>query len=324
MSDYRIVAVRAGGAEVLAAEPIDIGSPGDGMVVVRQHAIGVNFVDLYHRSGVYPTNFPAPLGGEAAGIVEAIGPGMTGVAIGDRVGYGTGGQGAYATRRMMPAEHLVRLPDTISDEVAAATMLKGMTAAYLVGPCAQIVAGQTVVVHAAAGGMGSILVPWLKALGARVIAHVGSAAKRVHVTRADIVLHCDFGDFAGAVRDVTEDKGADVIFDGVGASSWTASLAALSRCGLMVSYGNASGVVPPVAPLDLMRAGSVFLTRPTLRDYAAKRDQRAALIGAFFDRYAAGDIPVTIGQRYALSNVAEAHRAVESRRAHGATILTTR
>lgn len=325
MADFQILATQAGGPEVLAQAPIAPSPPGPGEVLLRQTAIGVNFVDIYHRSGLYPGSYPRPLGGEAAGVVEAVGDQVEGFVPGDRVAYGTGGQGAYATRRIISAEHLIKLPGDVADETAAAIMLKGMTAAYLIGPCAKVQPGQTVLVHAAAGGMGSILVPWLKSLGAYVIAHVGSRTKLDHVRQlgADVALCCPYEHIAAEVRSRRDGRGADVVFDGVGAASWSASLAATERCGLLVSFGNASGAVPPIAPLDLMRAGSVFLTRPTLHDYSATREQRNALADALFARLKAGDLPLTIGRRFSLADAAEAHEHLERRNSLGATILHT-
>lgn len=323
MNDFRIVASCAGGPEVLASQSIEPEAPGPGEVRIRQRAVGVNFVDIYHRTGLYGGTYPAPLGAEAAGVIEAVGLGVEDLKVGDRVAYGTGSHGAYATVRLMPAEHVIRLPDAISDEAAAAIMLKGMTVAYLAGPCARIEPGQTVLVHAAAGGVGSILVPWLKALGARVIAHVGSSAKakRVEALGADTVLSCGFGELAGAVRSLTAGDGAHVVFDGVGAASWTASMGATAACGLLVTYGNASGPVPPFTALDLMRAGSIFVTRPTLRDYAPNRQKRQTLAEALFTRFTKGDIPLSIDRRLALADAAEAHRALEARQTAGAIIL---
>ena len=321
--DFRIVATRPGAPEVMAIEPIAPASPGPHAVRVRHRAVGVNFVDTYHRSGLYPGTMPAGLGAEAAGVVEAVGEGVSEFSVGDRVAYGTGGQGAYATVRVLPAEHLVHLHPGMSDEIAAAAMLKGMTAAYLIGPCARVTPGQWVLVHAAAGGVGTILVQWLRAIGAKVIAHVGAPEKvtRVEALGADHVLSCAMESLPGEVTRITDGLRASVVLDGVGASSWEASLRSVARRGLLVSYGNASGPVPPFRALDLVAAGSVYVTRPTLRDYARTRVERQELSDPLFAAIAGGQIKIEIGQRFALESAAEAHRALESRRTVGSTIL---
>ena len=321
--DFRIVATRPGAPEVMAVEPIAPASPGPHAVRVRHRAVGVNFVDTYHRSGLYPVTMPAGLGAEAAGVVEAVGEGVSEFSVGDRVAYGTGGQGAYATVRVLPAEHLVHLHPGMSDEIAAAAMLKGMTAAYLIGPCARVTPGQWVLVHAAAGGVGTILVQWLHAIGAKVIAHVGTPEKVTRVTAlgTDHVLSCAMESLPGEVTRITDGLRASVVLDGVGASSWEASLRSVARRGLLVSYGNASGPVPPFQALDLVAAGSVYVTRPTLRDYARTRVERQELSDALFAAIAGGQIKIEIGQRFALESAAEAHRALESRRTVGSTIL---
>lgn len=321
--DFRIVATRPGGPEVMAVQPIAAASPEPHAVRLRHRAVGVNFVDTYHRSGLYPNAMPVGLGGEAAGVVEAVGEAVNDFAVGDRVAYGTGGQGAYATVRVLPAEHLVHLPPAISDETAAAAMLKGMTAAYLVGPCGRVAAGQWVLVHAAAGGVGTILVQWLRGIGAKVIAHVGSAGKvaRVAALGADHVLSCAMEMLPGEVARITDAKGAWVVFDGVGASSWQASLRSVATRGLLVSYGNASGPVPAFRPLDLAEAGSVYVTRPKLRDYARTRAERQALADALFTMITSGTVKIEIGQRFALECAADAHRTLEARQTIGSTIL---
>lgn len=325
MTDYRLIVRRTGGPDVIEREEIDAASllPSPGEVRVRQTAVGLNFIDTYQRSGLYPVPLPSGLGAEAAGVVEAMGDGVVDVAVGDRVAYGTGPLGAYATVRTMPAEHLVRLPDAVADETAAAAMLKGMTACYLIEECAKVRPGQTVLVHAAAGGMGSILVPWLARIGATVIAHAGSAEKaaRARDAGATHVLSCAMDELPPRVRDLTDGTGVEIVLDGVGKASWAASLAALARMGLMVTYGNASGAVPPFGALDLMKAGSIFVTRPTLAHYGATAEQRRRLAGKVFAMIADGlDFP--IGQRFPLADAAGAHRALESRATRGATVMT--
>ena len=280
--DYRIVIRRAGGPEVLERETVRTVEPGPGEVRIRHHAIGLNFIDTYQRGGLYPLELPSGLGNEAAGTVEAIGERVTHLAVGDRVGYATvRTPGAYSTVRTLAADALVRLPDGIDDRTAAAALLKGMTVDMLIGACGGAKAGQAVLVYAAAGGVGSLLVQWLKAIGATVIAHAGNRAKadRVAALGADHALGCPFEDLARQVRELTHGRGADLVLDGVGKASWAASLAAVARRGLIVSYGNASGPVPAIEPLVLARAGSAFLTRPTLFDGIGRPAVRDAELG---------------------------------------------
>lgn len=323
MSACAVSIEHVGGPEVLAVREIEVPRPAPGEVLIHHEAIGLNFIDSYHRSGLYPVNLPSGLGNEAAGVVEAAGDGVTSFQIGDRVGYFTGPLGAYATHRAVAAERLVKLPDGISSEEAAALMLKGATAEYLIERCARVQPGQTVLVHAAAGGVGSILVPWLKAIGATVIAHAGSAEKAA-IARdlgADHALSCPMGTLAGEVRERTGGRGVEVVLDGVGAASWAASLAATARRGLLVSYGNASGPVPPFSALDLTRAGSIFVTRPTLGDYAATPEEMRACAARLFEMVERGVVKARIGARYPLRDAAAAHRAMEARATTGSTIL---
>ncbi len=316
---WRMVARRHGGPEVIEREDFDPGLPGGGEVLIAQEAVGLNFIDTYFRTGLYPAPLPTPLGAEGAGRIAAVGPGVTGFAVGDRVGCASG-LGAYATHRIVPADRLVRIPDAISMEDAAAMMLKGMTACYLAEDTIHLSPGQTALVHAAAGGVGSVLVPWLRDKGVVVIAHAGSAEKAA-IVDADHSLHGPFDALADRVRDVTQGKGVDVVYDGVGKDSWDASLASLRRRGLMVSYGNASGAVPPISLLDLSKGGSLYVTRPTLFDYIAMPEELADCAGRLFDRMARGVVKASIGQRFALADAAEAHRALEQRRTTGATVL---
>lgn len=320
---FAIKAVEPGGPDVLRAEPIEVGSPGPGEVLVRHQAVGLNFIDTYFRTGLYPVEFPSGLGSEAAGIVEAVGEGMTDFAPGDRVGYFTGPPGAYATYRLVEAGKLVRLPDRISFEQAAAAMLKGCTAEYLIERCARVQPGQAVLVHAAAGGVGSILVQWLKAIGATVIAHAGSAPKADIASKlgADHALSCPLEALAGEVRRLTGGDGVHAVLDGVGAATWGASLDCVAKRGLVVSYGNASGPVPPISPLDLMRRGSIFLTRPTLGDYCATTEDMRASAARLFALMQDGKVTVRIGARFPLADAAEAHRALEGRKTTGSTLL---
>ena len=324
MSDsYRMVATAAGGPEVIAREAFAPPSPGPGEVLVRTSAIGVNFIDTYHRSGLYPVPFPAPLGSEGAGVVQAVGGGVTRLAAGDRVAVLPAGPSAYATALVVPAEKAVKLPDDVSDEIAAASLLKGLTAWFLVEPCAGIATGDAVLVHAAAGGVGSILVQWLKAIGATVIAHAGSAekAERAKALGADHALCGPFDTLAAEVRSLTDGKGVRVVLDGVGAASWAASLAATARRGLIVTYGNASGPVPPFSVLELNRAGSLFVTRPKLYDYIAEPGELQAAAATLFGMIGAGTLKIDIGRRFPLTEAAEAHRVLEARETTGSTIL---
>lgn len=322
MSDYRLIFRSIGGPEVIEREAIQVPTPAPGEAVVRHTAIGLNFIDTYQRGGLYEVPLPSGLGNEAAGVVEAIGEGVTSVSVGDRVAYAGGLPDAYSTIRAISADLLFKLPEPIDDRTAAAMMLKGLTADMLVGPCAQVRPGQTVLVHSAAGGVGSLLVPWLKAVGAEVIAHAGSAdkAERAKAAGADHALSCPFDALPAAVKRLTG-QGADVVLDGVGKASWEASLASLRPRGLMVSYGNASGAVPPVPPLALSRGGSLFLTRPTLYHYIATPEERTASAARLFEMVGSGKVPVAIGQSFPLGQAAEAHRALEERRTTGSTIL---
>jgi NADPH2:quinone reductase len=323
VSAYAVLIERTGGPEVLQVREIEVPQAGPGELVVRHEAVGLNFIDTYHRTGLYPVTLPSGLGNEAAGVVEAVGADVTGFAAGDRVGTFTGPLGAYSTHRSVPADRAVKLPDGMSAEAAAAAMLKGTTAEYLIERCAKVQAGQTVLVHAAAGGVGSILVPWLKAVGATVIAHAGSEEKAAIASRlgADHVLSGPMDSLAIHVRAQTGGQGADVVFDGVGGASWQASLGSVARRGLIISYGNASGPVPPFTALDLLRAGSVFVTRPTLPDYASTPDEMRASAARLFEMMESGVVTAEIGQRFPLREAAEAHRALESRATTGSTVL---
>ena len=324
MSDaWRIVVRQPGGPEAMAREEIALPVPVAGEVRVRNEAIGVNFIDTYHRGGLYPLTMPTGLGSEAAGVIEAVGAGVDLALVGQRVGYLAQAPGAYATHSLAAADRLYPLPDGISAEDAAAVLLKGLTCWMLVERCAKIRPGQTALVHAAAGGVGSILVPWLKAVGAVVLAHAGSVEKAA-IARASGVDHAltdAFDSLPGAVRGLTGGRGVDVVFDGVGAASWAASLASIARCGMLVTYGNASGPVPPISPLDLLRAGSIFLTRPTMFDYLIEPADRQAASTRLFELVASGVVRPRIGQRFALADAAAAHRALESRATTGSTIL---
>lgn len=320
---WRIVAREAGGPEVLAREDMALPEPGPGEVRVRHTAIGVNYIDTYHRSGLYSRPFPTGLGAEGAGVVEALGPGVETIRPGQRIAYLPSAPGTYASHGIARLESLYPVPDTVDDATAAAILLKGLTAWVLVERCAKIQPGDAVLVHAAAGGVGSLLVQWLKAVGATVFAHAGSDAKAAAARKlgADHVFSCPLEALADAVRESNGGAGVACVFDGVGQASWDASLASLARRGLMVSYGNASGPVPPVAPLELLRRGSLFLTRPSLYDYIDTPEARATAGERLFGMVQSGAVKVEIGQRFALAEAADAHRALEARKTTGSTIL---
>ncbi|KAK0336382.1 NADPH:quinone reductase [Friedmanniomyces endolithicus] len=312
--------VRAhGGPEAIERESFDPGAPGQGEVLIAQDAVGLNFIDTYYRTGLYPAPLPLTLGSEGAGHVVAVGAGVSGIAVGDKVGCAAG-LGAYATHRIVPADRVVRIPDAVSTRDAAAMMLKGMTACYLAEDMIDLLPGDVALVHAAAGGVGSVLVPWLRDKGVVVIAHSGSPEKAAKVD-ADHSLSGPLDDLAAQVRDLTDGKGVAVAYDGVGKDSWAASLASLRRRGLLVSYGNASGAVPPISLLDLSRNGSLYVSRPTLFDYVATAEDLANTAERLFDRMARCIISAQIGQSFALTDAADAHRALEGRQTTGSTIL---
>lgn len=312
-----------GGPDVIDWIDTDLPPPGPGEVRVRHTAIGLNFIDTYHRGGVYPIPLPSGLGVEAAGVVAAIGAGVTDFAPGDRVCTFGPKLGAYATERIMPASALFHTPDDISDEVAAAALLKGCTAECLVERCAKVQPGWTVLVHAAAGGVGLLLIQWLKSLGATVIGTVSTEAKAVlaRAAGADHIIDYTHEDVAARCRALTDGRGVPVVFDGVGKDTWAASLAATAPRGLVISYGNASGPVTGVDLRQLADAGSVFVTRPTLFHYYADPAERMAGAARVFDMIRSGQIRVDIRQRYALRDAAQAHRDIEARQTTGSTVL---
>jgi len=320
---YAVAFAETGGPDVLRVGAIDIPRPGPRQVLVRNEAVGLNYIDTYHRSGIYIVPLPSGLGNEGAGVVEDVGEGVEEFRTGHRVGYFTGPLGAYSTHRLVDADRLVRLPDAISFEDAAAVMLKGATAEYLIERCARVQPGEAVLVHAAAGGVGSILVPWLKAIDAVVIAHAGDSRKAALAKElgADHGLCCPMDDLAAEVRALTDGKGVPIVLDGVGAASWTASLGSVARRGLIVSYGNASGPVPPFTALDLVAAGSIFVTRPTLGDYCTNAEEIRASAARVFELVEKDIVKVRIGARFPLREAADAHRAIESRATTGSTIL---
>jgi len=310
-----------GGPEVMQWQDISLPAPGPGEVRLRHTAIGLNFIDTYHRSGLYPLSFPSGLGLEAAGVIEAVGDGVT-LPVGTRVGYCWGPIGAYATHRNIAAALLVPLPDAVSDEVAAAGLLKGCTTEFLVERCARVQPGDWALVPAAAGGVGLLLVQWLKSLGAHVIAVAGSADK-LALAAAHGADHgvLDRDDVAAQVRAISDGRGVDVVFDGVGQASWAASLDSLKRRGLLISFGNASGPVTDVELGILARKGSLFVTRPTLFDYYSTPEDRAAYGGRVLAMMASGALKLAVNQRYALADVAQAHTDLAARRTTGSTVL---
>ncbi len=314
---------RTGGPEVLQIEDLPAGAPGPGQVRVRHTAVGVNFIDTYHRSGLYPLSLPSGLGSEAAGVVEEVGPGVTAVAQGDRVAYAGGAPGSYCQVRVMPADRLLRLPATIPDRQAAAMMLKGMTVQYLVTRTYPVKAGETVLLHAAAGGVGLIACQWLKAIGAAVIGTVGTDEKAALARQAG----CDHPvvytreDFVARVREITGGKGVPVVFDPVGKTTFQGSLQCLRPRGLMVSFGNASGAVPPVDIIQLSTRGSLYLTRPTLAHYTATREELEQTASDLFGMVSSGKVRVEPSATYPLAEAARAHRDLEARKTTGSLLL---
>jgi len=314
---------QTGGPEVLRWEEVDLPAPAAGEATVRHAAVGLNFIDTYHRTGLYPLPLPAGLGLEGAGIVEAVGAGVTEVKVGDRVAYAGGPVGAYAEVRNIPAHRLLVLPDSIAFDTAAAMMLQGLTAAYLLRRTYRVQAGDAVLIHAAAGGVGLIACQWAKALGATVIGTVGSAAKgelaRAH--GCDHVINYSTENFTARVREITGGEGVPVVYDGVGKDTFMGSLDSLRPMGMLVTYGNASGPVPPLDLLLLSQKGSLFVTRPTLMNYTAKRADLEALGAELFDMVGSGRVRIEVNQRYALKDAALAHADLEARKTTGSTIL---
>ncbi|TVO62743.1 quinone oxidoreductase family protein [Denitromonas ohlonensis] len=312
-----------GGPEVLRWEAVDVPPPAAGEVTLRQHAVGLNFIDTYHRSGLYPVPLPSGIGLEGAGEVTALGEGVTELRVGDRVAYAGGPIGAYAQRRNMPADRLVKLPEAISYDQGAAMMLQGMTAQYLLRQTYRVQPGDTILIHAAAGGVGLIACQWAKALGATVIGTVGSDEKaalaKAHGCDHTILYNRE--KFADRVREITGGKGVPVVYDSIGKDTFMDSLSCLRPRGMMVTYGNATG---PVAPFDLgllAKMGSLFVTRPTLFGYAAERADLVAMANELFDVVSSGKVKIEVRQRYALADAAEAHRDLEARKTTGSTVL---
>jgi NADPH2:quinone reductase len=320
---HAITIHQTGGPEALQWDEVEVGDPGPGQVRIRQEAAGLNFIDVYHRTGLYKQEFPFTPGVEGAGVVEAVGDDVTNVKKGDRVAY-AGPLGGYAEERLIEAEKLVKLPKAISCEQAAGMMLKGMTAQMLLRSVFPVHKGDTILVHAAAGGVGLIMCQWAKALGATVIGMVGTDEK------ADLVRQhgCDHPivysrqDFVAEVKRITGGEKLPVVYDSVGRATFMKSLDCLKMRGLMVSFGNASGPVEPFSPLVLSQKGSLYLTRPTLFHYIATREQLEQSAKELFDVVATGKVKIEVQQRFALKDAAEAHRQLEGRKTTGSTILT--
>jgi NADPH2:quinone reductase len=313
----------AGQPEVLQWEEVEVGEPGPGQIRLQQEAAGLNFIDVYHRSGLYKQEMPFTPGVEGAGVVDAVGPDVTAVNVGDRVAYG-GPIGGYAELRLIDADRVVKLPDSISSEQAAGMMLQGMTAHMLLRQVYPVKPGDTILIHAAAGGVGLIVCQWAKALGATVIGTVSSDEKaelaRAHGCDHPIVYTRQ--DFVAEVERITGGAKLPVVYDGVGKDTFLKSLDCLARRGMLVSYGNASGPVDPFPPVLLAQKGSLFLTRPTMYDYTATRPELEQAAGDLFEIVARGKVKIEVKQRFPLKEAAEAHRALEARKTSGSTVLT--
>jgi NADPH2:quinone reductase len=315
---------KPGGPEVLSWQEVEVGRPGQGEVRLRHTAVGLNYIDTYHRSGLYQLPMPSGLGSEAAGVVEEIGPGVTGLKPGDRVAYAGGPIGAYAEERVVPADRLVPIPDGITDQQAAAMMLKGMTAWYLVRRTHQVKSGETILIHAAAGGVGLIVCQWAKHLGATVIGTVGDAEKATLARRngCDHPILYKTEDFVTKVDDLTQGKKLPVVYDSVGKDTFYKSLDCLAPLGLMVSFGQSSGAIGPVDIGILAAKGSLFLTRPTLNTYTATREDLLTAARELFDVVRSGAVKITVNQTYPLREAARAHRDLQDRKTTGQTVLT--
>ncbi|MEV4124042.1 quinone oxidoreductase [Nocardia sp. NPDC049707] len=315
---------QTGGPEVLRWEEVEVGEPGPGEVRIRHEAVGLNFADTYFRSGLYPAALPAGMGVEAAGVIQAVGPGVDEFDPGDRVTYTGSPLGAYSTERVMPAEHLIRLPDEIGFDTVASMTMRGLTTAYLLRRIHPLRAGDTVLLHAAAGGVGLIFTQWAKLLGLTVIGTV-STDEKAEIARAhgcDHVVIYTREDVAARVRELTDGAGVPVVYDSIGKTTFDTSLDALARRGLLVCFGTASGPIPPINAMQLAVKGSLFVTRPALADYIADPAERAELAGELFAHVAAGRIRIEINQRYELPDAVRAHRDLESGRSIGSSVFT--
>jgi NADPH2:quinone reductase len=320
---YAFRFAETGAPDVLRWQEFDPGKPGRGQVLIRNTAVGLNYIDVYVRTGLYPAPLPSGIGFEAAGVIEAVGPGVRSFRIGDRVAHEGGPLGAYAEFQIMPVDQLVKLPKEIKDQQAAAMMLKGMTAEYLIRRTYKVKRGETVLFHAAAGGVGLIACQWLKHLGATVIGTVGSKEKAELARKngCDHPILYREENFVERVKEITGGKGVPVVYDGVGKTVFMDSLDCLKPRGMMVTYGNASGAVDPIPPLLLSRKGSLYLTRPTLGHYTSTGRERAASAKALFDVVLDGAVKITVSQTYQLRDAVRAHRDLEARRTTGSTVL---
>lgn len=314
---------RSGGPEVMEYVDVSVGEPGPGEVRIRQAAIGLNYIDVYFRTGAYPQEYPAGMGMEGAGTIEAVGEGVSHVKVGDRVAYASRPTGAYAEARVMPAAVLVRLPESISFETGAAMMLQGLTVQYLFRRTFPLKGGETILFHAAAGGVGLIACQWARALGVTMIGTVGSDEKAELAKSHGCVHTINYNteNFVERVKEITGGKGVPVVYDSIGKDTFIGSLDCLAPLGLLVSYGSASGPVPPFGLNELASRGSLFVTRPTLFTYSAKRDDLETMAADLFGMVESGKVKIEINQRYALKDVAQAHRDLEDRKTTGSTIL---
>jgi NADPH2:quinone reductase len=312
-----------GGPEVMEYVDVEVGEPGPGEARVRNHAIGINFIDVYFRTGLYPQPLPSGLGQEGAGVVEAVGEGVTHVKPGDRVVYAGRPNGAYSELRVMPADILVKLPDAIPFETAAAMMLQGLTVQYLLNRTYKVKAGETILFHAAAGGVGLIACQWARAIGANLIGTVGSKEKAelAKAHGAAHVINYNEEDVVQRVLEITNGEKVPVVYDSVGKDTFTRSLDCLRPLGLMVSFGNSSGAVPPFSLSELASRGSLFITRPTLGHYAATRKDLEAMAADLFQMVTSGKVKIEVNQKFPLADAARAHIALESRKTTGSTIL---
>jgi NADPH:quinone reductase-like Zn-dependent oxidoreductase len=314
---------KQGGPEVMLWEDVEVGEPGQGQARVRHHACGLNYIDVYHRSGLYPLPMPNGLGLEGAGVVEAVGQGVTNVKVGDRVAYAAPPPGAYSEVRLMAADRLVNLPDGISFEQAAAMMLQGMTTQFLLKRAYKVQPGDTILMHAAAGGVGLIACQWAKALGATVIGTVGSEEKAAlaQAHGCDHTIIYTRENFTERVKEITKGALLPVVYDSIGKDTFVGSLDCLRPMGMMVSFGNASGPTPPFEASMLASRGSLFFTRPSLMHYTAKREDLVATAKDLFDIVLSGKVKIEVRQRYALKDAAQAHRDLEARKTTGSTLL---
>lgn len=312
-----------GGPEVLQLVDVEIGEPGSGEVRIQQKACGINLIDTYYRTGLYKHPLPTGLGSEGAGIIEAVGPDVHHLNVGDRVAYAGGPLGAYAECRIMPANGIVKLPDSIGFDTAAAIMLKGLTVQYLFRRTFKLQPGQTILFHAAAGGVGTLACQWAKSLGVKMIGTVGSAAKAAlaKANGCEYVINYNEENFVERVKEITAGKGVPVVYDSVGKDTFFGSLDCLSPLGTMVSFGNASGAVPPFSLTELSSRGSLYITRPSLNHYTANRADLDQMAAELFDMIESKKLNIAINQRYALADAVQAHRDLEARNTTGSSIL---